>query len=897
MEDVILQTRLHMPAARPLLVARAHLNQKLDQGLSKKLTLVSAPAGYGKTTLVAEWGGRVLVSPATLGWLSLDEDDNDPLHFFAYVLAALQKAGLNLATTAQYLQGLTHLASPQTFVTRLLNEIGQADGRNLLLVLDDYHKIQTTLIHDALQFWLDHAPPHLHLLLITREDPPLTLSRWRARSQMTEIRAADLRFSQAEAASFLNQTMGLSLTTADVAALEQRTEGWIAGLQLAALALQSPQSPTGHANAADFIAAFGGSHHYIIDYLVEEVLRQQEGPVRHFLQATAVLQRFTPGLCNAVTGRQDSQDILAYLERSNLFLVPLDDRRLWYRYHQLFADSLRTRLETAVQNESHRRAADWLADQKLYAEAIDHASAAGDEETLTRLIRLASEPAFRQGEIRQIAAWLKRLPQDVIIRDSELAVFWLLSLILTGRSQEAPTAIALLEPHLAHWQNPRQQARLQAIKAWVADITGSNERIALAQEAAAALTADDQLFRAFIALPLGHACLYQGQPQVAIDVFRQGLALLPQKGTTFVRISLLSNLIHTLNHAGRRREAWAACQQAITEFVDGDGEPLPPAGLPYLLSAWLHYDANRLDRARQDVMRGLTLLREAFQETMLTPLEVELVAWLHEVVGEMELAQATVAAGLARATTQQYQHGMVSLERLAAELRLRNGEWTAVRRWVEAQPIYAGRQPDGRWQIVEPLNDASYLIYTRLLLHDGRIEEAGNLLSLLAASARDGGRVRNLIVVLLLQAVASAEPLPFMQEAVQRAAAEQYVRLILDECAFPAHGPFLASLLRQTAVRQTAPDFTAVLLAALPEEPTTTHPLTHAPELLEPLTEQEMVVLRLLAAGLSNQQIANELVITVGTAKWHVHNLYQKLGVGSRAAAVARIHEWQLAGA
>lgn len=916
-EEIILQTKLHMPPLRSSLVARPHLVEKLNAGLAGKLTLVSAPAGYGKTTLIAAWGERILaaaanprlpgkpiqapVVQANLGWLSLDEDDNDPVRFFTYLLAALQKAGVDLAATKQYLQGLTELPPPQTLVTVLLNEIEQtANGRFLTLVLDDYHKIQTAVIHDALQFWLDHAPPRLHLVLTTREDPPLTLPRWRVRGQMTEIRAADLRFSQAEAANFLNQTMGLALTAGDIAALEQRTEGWIAGLQLAAIALShssdATQRPT---NAADFIAAFSGSHHYIIDYLVEEVLRQQDEAVRCFLQETAVLKRLTPALCNAVTGRQDSQDILAYLERSNLFLVPLDGQRLWYRYHHLFADSLRVRLDETVQRESHRRAAAWFAGQSLYAEAIDHAAAAGDTAAVAQLIRLAADPTFQRGEIGQIANWLKRLPQETILADPLLGVFWLLSLILTGRSHEAPAAIALLEPHQANWQDERQQARLLTIKAWVADITGSAGRAALAQQAAAVLHEDDALFRAFVAVPLGHVYLYQGDIQAGIATFKQGLGLLSRQGTTFVRVTLLSNLIHTLNHAGQRQEAWTVCQQAITEYVGSDGEPLPPAGLPYLLSAWLHYDVNRLDRARQDMARGLHLLRQAYQETMLTPLEIELAALLHEAAGEREKAQEIVQAGLARATTQQYQHGVQTARRLEAELHLRQGRLAAVHRWVESLPIFAGRPANRAWQEVEPHHEVSYLTYIRLRLAENRQEEVRTLLPLLAAAARAGGWERSLISLLLLQALVSQEPLPYLQEAVQRAAAEQYYRLILDECAFPAHGPLLINLLRQTAVCDVDPHFSAVLLAALPRtgqqasQPTAVK-TPHTPELLEPLTEQELVVLRLLAAGLSNQQIAAKLVITVGTAKWHVHNIYQKLDVSSRGAAIARIHEWQL---
>ena len=884
----ILTTKLFIPALRPSLVARPRLLRKLDQGVQQRhcLTLVSAPAGYGKTTLIAEWTNRLAESQQSqhLGWLSLDQEDNDPGRFLTYLLAALRQTGLALAATEQYLQSLSHLPPPQTLVTTLLNEISQAsNGRSLLLVLDDYHKIQTAVIHETLQFWLDHAPPHLHLVLITREDPPLTLSRWRARSQMTEIRASDLRFTLEEAADFLNHTMGLSLTAGDIAALEQRTEGWIASLQLAALALQASESAQDEATVADFIARFSGSHHYIIDYLVEEVLRQQDETVRDFLRETAVLHRFNADLCDAVTGRNDSQEILNYLERHNLFLVPLDNQRQWYRYHHLLADSLRAGLDDATQNAGHRQAAAWFAAQKWFGEAIVHADAADDTAEVARLVRLAAEPALQRGEFGQIAAWLKRLPHEIISRDAELGVFWLLSLILTGRSHEVPAALAQLEQHQDSWNNTQQQARLLVLKAYLADIVDSPDRIALAKQAAQASTMDDPLFRAFVAVPLGHAHLYRGQLQEAVAIFREGLSYLPGQKSNFVRLSLLSNLIHSLNHAGRRQEAAVTCQETVSEFLDAQGKPLPPAGLLYLLQAWLHYDANDLTQAQDTLAQSQELMQQAFQATMLSPLEIELAVLLHEAAGKTEKAAAALQAGLDRATRQKYQHGILSIKRIEAELLLRQERPSAARHILQTLPIFAGREANGRWHTIEPVHDTAYLAYARLLLAEGQSEEAQMLLALLATSAREGSRERGLISILLLQAVSANEP-NFLTEAVQRAGAASYPRLILDECAFPAHGPQLVEWLQKTDSSALAP----TIVDALPDT------AVQSPHLLEPLTDQEMVVLRLLADGRSNRQIAEELVITVGTAKWHVHNIYQKLDVSSRAEAVARIHDWQL---
>lgn len=382
----LLTTKFYMPPLRSTLVTRQRLRQQLNEGLQhhRPLTLVSAPAGYGKTTLIAGWLQEVRaeekpVPAPRIAWLSLDEDDDEPIRFFSYLGGALEEAGERLKRAGQKVQAALQAASQlppvEGLVVDLLNEIGEETGEErLILVLDDYHKIRAPLIHEAIQLLVAYAPPRLHLVLVTREDPPLPLARWRVRGQMTEIRASDLRFTEEEATTFLNNTMGLALAAVDVAALEQRTEGWIAGLQLAAIALQS----TAQGDASNFIAAFSGSHHYVIDYLVEEVLRQQEEEVRAFLRETAILERLNASLCNAVTGRDDSQALLTRLERENLFLIPLDAQRQWYRYHHLLADSLRAGLDEPLEARLHQHASAWYENHGFPTAAVRHALATGD---------------------------------------------------------------------------------------------------------------------------------------------------------------------------------------------------------------------------------------------------------------------------------------------------------------------------------------------------------------------------------------------------------------------------------------------------------------------------------------------------------------------------------------
>ena len=905
----LLPGKLFRPAPRPELVARPRLLDELRDGRQsgRPLTLIVAPAGYGKSTLTAAWALELAQRDnVAIAWLTLDKNDNDPSRFFTYLAASLSDVAPRAGESIRHLLAVLPQPAPDSLMLALLRELAIVPGHSggascsLLLVMDDYQHLQAPGLHDAVRLLVENCPAALHVALVTREDPALPLSRWRVGDLVTEIRARELRFTEDEAAHFLERRAGQRLEQQLVAALTQRTEGWAAGLQLAALALR------GGREAAAFVQAFRGSHHYVIDYLVEEVLAQLEPAVRNFLQRTAVVDRLCASLCAALLGGDDAieadqQTMLEYLEEANLFLVPLDDGRRWYRYHQLFADCLRAELNADERAEGHRRAAAWFAKQERYDEAIGHAVAAGATVDVARLVRLAAEPAFQRGDVGQLAKWMEHLPKELLFSDPQLGVYWMLSLILTGRSQEVPGIISMVEGHSNGWTDRRQRARLLTIKAWMADITDSKARTALALQAAGALSKDDPLFCALIAVPLGHAYLFEDHLEEAVATFREGLALAPMRGASFDRLSLLGNLVHALNLQGRRREAWAVCQQVIDEFVDSRGDPLSSAGIPYILRGWLNYQANNLSAARADAAHGSELMRLAFQDTLLTALEFQLPALLYEAAGEPEQALVTVREGRERAARQRYEQAVRAANQLEADLLLRHGQLAGVRHWamsLAARGVRTGmsnkQRPAG-----EPVYDLSYVTYVRLLLAEGHHGEARRILSQLAELSRAGERGCSLITILLLQAVVGQEPEPHLLEAVQRAAGEEYRRLIIDECAFPAHGPQLKALLRRDHVRRTAPAFVKELLEALADEKALAPAAAvlkgdDAPKLVEPLTEQERAVLQLLVSGLSNHEIAAELMITLGTAKWHVHNVYGKLGVGSRVDAVLRAQELEL---
>src|SRR5437588_5458158 len=425
MSTPILATKLYLPRLRPNVVFRPRLLERLNEGVHRKLTLISAPVGFGKTTLVSEWVEGIERPTA---WLSLDEGDNDPTRFLTYLVAALQTIA---ATIGQGVLGVLQSPQPpppEAMLTALLNDI-TALSDQFVLVLDDYHVLEAKAVDHALTFLLEHLPPQMHLVIATREDPPLPLARLRARGHLTEVRAADLRFTPSEAAAFLNQVMGLDLSAEDIAALERRTEGWIAGLQLAALSLQ------GHQDVPAFIRAFAGDHRYIVDYLVEEVLQRQPEPVRSFLLQTSILDRLNGSLCDAVTGQEEGNARLEALERGNFFVVPLDDRRHWYRYHHLFAEVLSAPLMAQPRDQVatlHRRASAWYEQHGSVADAIRHALAAEDFERAAGLVELAVPAMGRNRQEATVLGWLRALPDELVRARPVLSVHYAGALLLHG---------------------------------------------------------------------------------------------------------------------------------------------------------------------------------------------------------------------------------------------------------------------------------------------------------------------------------------------------------------------------------------------------------------------------------------------------------------------------------
>jgi len=873
MRTPLLTTKLYIPPPRPDLVARPRLIARLDAGVHRKLTLVSAPAGFGKTTLVAGW---ICDSERSVAWLSLDGGDNDPAQLLTYLIAALRQVDGHIGATARQLLQSPQLPPIPSLVTSLINDVTAANTP-LTLVLDDYHRVTSAAAHEALGFLLQHQPPSMHLVISTREDPPLPLAQLRARGQVTEIRERDLRFTGQEAAAFLNQTMGLSISSDQIRALEARTEGWIAGLQLAAVALQE-----GGRDAGAFIAGFTGDDRYVMDYLVAEVLQRQPEAIRDFLRQTAILDRLSAPLCDAVRGGQgDSRAVLERLEAGNVFLTPLDNRREWYRYHHLFAGFLRARLSREERESLHRRAARWYEAHDLTGQAIQHTLASGDLDAAERLIRQVAEETLHRGNIATVRGWLDALPDEHVRADGALATYRGWTLALTGDMAPAQAYAGAAEARLRQAQSPPADlGKVLALHSWIALLHRQDDRMAihLATIALEALGEDQPHWRVLALWTLGEAQERTGSIAESVATFREARRIGLSLGNHVFVATVEMCLALSLNNQGHRREAVALCEQAIARYTDERGRTSPLAGLILNRLGMLHYEANQLEQARACYERGLALSAELGLEGNVELLRGLSVPTLYA-QGEVSAALAALqeAQPLAAQTDIWNTDWYFTCE---ANLRMREGDVAFASRWAEAEGLTPEDAP-------HYLHLDRHVVYARLLLAQGRLSDARRWLARLERFVQERGLYRWLITVHVLQTLIAersgnrAVARDRLAWALQAAAPESYLRAFLDEDAQ------ILTLLPD--LRHVTPSLVDQLLegADVPEAPGQ----AAAQPLIEPLSERELEILGLIAAGLMNREIADRLFIAHGTVKRHINNIYGKLGVHSRTQAVARAGE------
>jgi LuxR family maltose regulon positive regulatory protein len=899
MSTPILTTKLYIPPTRPELVPRPRLIERLNDDLRRKLTLISAPAGFGKTTLVSGWL-RQLNLP--IAWLSLDEGDSELPRFLSYTIAALQEIDSGLGQTILPLLQLSETPATETLITLLINDV-VAFSDKIILIFDDYHVIHTLEIHQALTFLLERLPPQLHLVVISREDPPFPLARLRVRQQIREIRSHDLQFSHQEAAQFLNQTMRLNLRPEAISALEQRTEGWIAGLQMAAIALQSYLATQDEANPLDFIEAFAGDDRYVVDYLIVEVLERQPAQVQAFLLHTSILKRFTASLCDAVTEQANGRELLTQIEGDNLFLIALDNRREWYRYHHLFGDLLRYRLKEAVGvkgiKQLHQRAATWYAQNGFTDEAIHHYLTAEDFTQAANLMETVGVNLIVQGQLRKVCDWLEALPEDFIRTRSLLCVCHAWALNLSGQAVAVPPRLQDAEQALPT-APPAQRKDIQGLIYFVqAFLARRQNNMPLSTEylrqAAERLSQNNLAVRGSVNLNLGFNYFLAGQLTEADQTLQ--VARRDGQAVQAVYITLIAMAVQANTYVaqGRLRQAVELYEEAIAfGLTHNGGRPFPPAGYAYAGLGQVLYEQNDLDRAEQHLAQAVELGEMITDWSMIRRGLLPL-AWLKQRRDDSSTAHALWQQALN--VVQQAES-----KRVEATLRVHQARlWLAQATTSANQPALTAAAAWARAYQQSKPDPCSYpqalaqltLAWLRMLQGQASLALAG--LEPIAEAAAAGGQTDNLIKILTLQALAQSAlgdvkiALATLNHALNMAASEGYIRTFVD------YGPPMRQLLQRAASHHIAPDYVATLLTAFTD--TTPPPLPRfpaPPPLIEPLSDRERQVLRLLANGLSNQEIADALIVSVNTVRTHLRRIYAKLAVNNRTAAVSRAQELEL---
>lgn len=857
---------------------RSHLIERLNTSQVRKLTLISAPPGFGKTTLLSEW---IPQNQNCVTWVSLDSGDNEPSLFWTYIIAALQMLDARLGEQALSILQAPQPASLESVIATLINELASFPER-FVLVLDDYHVITSKVIHKSLVFLLNHQPPQMHLMISTRTDPPLPLAQLRARGELTELRADDLRFNSDETTLFLKQTAGLDLPARDVAALESRTEGWIAGLQLAALSMR------GRTDQSGFIDAFTGSHRFIVDYLSDQVLQQQPEDLRLFLLKTSILDRLCGSLCEALTGHTDSQAILESLDQRNLFLTQLDDDRRWYRYHHLFADVLQHRLKEEGNVdllELHRRASEWHEHEGWFPQAVNHALAAQEFERSAELIERAIDTIWQRVGITTLTGWMEAIPDTV--RRARPALCLEYARLLAEASQNVASQKHLREVELELDVNvpineqvaASLHGKVAAIGAHLATLRNDFvQAIELSHQAQELISSEDSHWLGFVALNLAGNYRFTSQWEEASQKYLDAAAICQDAGNRIGALTALSLRGEVLEAQGQLREAAQQFEQVLQlaqawdiPYLSANGYAL--TGLGRIWCEW-----NDLDAAASYANAGLEQGKRADLVDVMLRGYLALVR-ISKSRGDLDGA-LTLLEDI-KPVVQRMGVLVVNdwVNAFRARVWLDKGDTEPALHWAAS---YRGGEHDAIYPSIP-------IVLAHVQLDQGRPDEALRLLDHALRATEQVGRMGNAIQILIVRALAHRargdpdKALADLEKALVLAEPDGYLRVFMDE------GQPIVRLLTRAAMRNPRSRYIHRLLEEMGESDFVETIITS--QLIEPLSAREQQVLRLLAEGTTNQEIANELVVATNTVKKHISHIYRKLGVSNRVQAVAQARQ------
>lgn len=899
----MVQTKLQIPQPHPGTIQRTRLLSYLDEGLKRRATLITAPAGFGKSTLLITWIHSLMSwpNPPLISWISLETRDNDPYLFWSYIIAALQRVIPNIGMIGAKLLNSSQ-PSPIEYVTNsLINDLAKWSNQNanspdhpgLIIILDDYQEVQSSLIDDALTYFFENLPWGVHGIIASRRDPDLPLARWRARDEITEIRSHDLRFLPHETEAFFRQTMNMEVSEDVVNKLEERTEGWITGLQLAALSLR------GHANPAAFIESFSGTHRHILDYLVLEVLDRLSEDERAFLFHTSILQRLHGPLCDAVTLGNNSQFILERFDRQNLFVVPLDEDRRWYRYHNLFAETLQSLWQRSDPSTErtfafHHRAAIWYQEHKMMADAIDHALAAKDYPKAAHWIEEEMKLSIFRSSFYTLRHWLEKLPEEMIHSSPWLCLSFAGALLGEARFHEVEPWLQVAEANIGNLQNENQvhnpRGLIDAIRATVAINFGDEDNaILLSQSAIQNLSEKDHWARAIVTLNLGDAYSARGEGNQAIQAFSDSIRLsIANSNHTIASVAMAS-----LGILQARQGHLRLAEETLTKAAElPDSAPFSGKAAIYLSEIYLEW--NLLEKAERWTQHGIMLCQQwGHQEHLLDGLLVMAnIQWakgnLTELNNCLNQAEAVLRHNLNLRINssggprgQQIHWRAERLAEFKAQISIMNNDLVSAASWANQRKYSVNS--------VDPWRSATYV---KLLIAETRYHDAHTVLHRIIETTQNAGlgwpflHASVLLVMLLHAENRMEEAQKLLIDILVKAKEEKYCRLFINE------GDLMIKLLRTLASYEPIKAYVQKLLHEADRPQLVIKPQNSFLENLpEPLTERELEILCLLAAGKTNAEIASKLYLAIGTVKKHVNNIYGKLGVKTRTQALLKAGE------